>query len=224
MFSYFGGKNVMVGKKHLVEMYPKPHYPLIIEPFAGAAAYSLHYHTKQVWINDYEPYIMDIWRWLQQLTPQEINALPDIKHGDDLRNYRPPLIRPAKAFLGHEINRGRASGANKPTSWVTPSDLRRIKPKLHKYCNQLQHWHLTNLDYRQLPNVEACWFIDPPYQHFGGNYRHWKMNYKELAEWCKTRKGQVIVCESGRAQWLPFKYLATITTRNRNEERVWTQG
>jgi hypothetical protein len=30
-----------------------------------------------------------------------------------------------------------------------------------------------------------------------------------LAEWCLTRRGQVIVCEGPDGEWLPFKHLAT---------------
>jgi hypothetical protein len=31
------------------------------------------------------------------------------------------------------------------------------------------------------------------------------IDYKNLAEWCKNRNGQIIVCENSKADWLPFQ-------------------
>ena len=52
-FSYFGSKYRMA--KH----YPEPLYDIIVEPFAGAAGYSLLYPHKNIILYDnYEPVIM----------------------------------------------------------------------------------------------------------------------------------------------------------------------
>ena len=61
-------------------------------------------------------------------------------------------------------------------------------------------------DYRDAPDMEATWFIDPPYQHHGSRYYHGSsgIDYPRLAEWAQSRTGQVIVCEASPADWLPF--------------------
>jgi len=98
--------------------------------------------------------------------------------------------------------------------------------------DQIRNWTIAQLDYRDLENVEATWFIDPPYQapHMRKMYRHGKnLDYRELAEWCRSRRGQVIVCEAEGADWLPFRPVATSNgaalnsdgTARRTTEVVW---
>ncbi len=49
------------------------------------------------------------------------------------------------------------------------------------------------------------------------------IDYSGLAEWCKTRKGQVIVCEQLGADWLPFRELTKIKgLKNKSTEVIWT--
>ena len=63
----------------------------------------------------------------------------------------------------------------------------------------------------------AVWIVpakgpndDPPYQTAGRAYRFHDLDYPALAEWCKSRTGQVIVCENAGAAWLPFEPFRTI--------------
>jgi hypothetical protein len=55
-------------------------------------------------------------------------------------------------------------------------------------------------------------------------------HYDCLKEWCKTRDGQVIVCENEGADWLPFSPVAKrrgITGRYQKSsatEVVWVNG
>jgi site-specific DNA-adenine methylase len=80
-------------------------------------------------------------------------------------------------------------------------------------------------DYHDIPNQEATWFIDPPYQGNGGKYyKHGNQNfdYNELAEWSKQRQGQVIVCENSEANWLPFRPLKQLQgQRHKTVEVIW---
>ncbi|MEG4346741.1 hypothetical protein QUB70_26205 [Microcoleus sp. A003_D6] len=53
-------------------------------------------------------------------------------------------------------------------------------------------------DYTLAPDIEATWFIDPPYKEDAGKgykYGSKLIDYKKLAEWAKNRKGEVIFCE-----------------------------
>ena len=82
-------------------------------------------------------------------------------------------------------------------------------------------------DYTDAPDIEATWFIDPPYQYRGGRkYPQGSdaIDYTRLAEWCQTRRGQVIVCEAEPADWLPFRHLASLKNMKNSltSELVWT--
>lgn len=71
-FSYYGGKSKVIGR------YPAPVYPLIIEPFGGAAAYAWrHRKGRRVWVNDIDRLTIDIWKFLQSPNvAEDLDALP----------------------------------------------------------------------------------------------------------------------------------------------------
>lgn len=210
MFSYYGGKS------KVVMYYPKPRYNLIIEPFAGSACYSYNYGlNKQVWLNDKYDVIYKIWNYILNTTEEQIRNLPELKRGDDIRNLN--ISEDAKLLLGFCVN----NGASKPCNIVTEYADKTAYPKTDsrwrphntwqltrkRILDKLPHiknWKVTNLDYQSLPDIEATWFIDAPYQFGGKYYAQNSIIYKELAEWCKSRKGQIIVCENSKADWLPF--------------------
>jgi hypothetical protein len=84
-------------------------------------------------------------------------------------------------------------------------------------------------DYTQAPDVDATWYIDPPYRgRAGALYRHGSrdIDYAALGAWCKERAGQVIVCEGEGADWLPFERLADVVgvSGKRSGEVVWYGG
>jgi hypothetical protein len=85
------------------------------------------------------------------------------------------------------------------------------------------------LTYEQVPDIEATWFVDPPYATPAG--RHYPFNrfdYAALALWCKNRRGQTIVCEDASSTWLPFSHLwsrdagAGANREGWNCEGIWT--
>jgi hypothetical protein len=44
-----------------------------------------------------------------------------------------------------------------------------------------------------------------------------------LAEWCKERNGQAIVCENTKATWLPFKPMKEMQgTMFKTTEAIWS--
>jgi len=79
-------------------------------------------------------------------------------------------------------------------------------------------------NYEDLQNEEATWYIDPPYQ-FGGEYyiksnKH--IDFANLAEWCKSRLGQTIVCENTKADWLDFKPMKEMQgSMYKTTEAIW---
>ena len=117
------------------------------------------------------------------------------------------------------------TGVNAPRKTVSyresiSTDKNRIAKDLHK----IRHWDIRCGDYRDAQNEECTWFIDPPYLFGGEYYRLGNKNidYSELAEWCKSRLGQVIVCENTKANWLPFTPLKSMHgSKHTTTEAIW---
>ena len=141
--------------------------------------------------------------------------------GDKTTNY-PSLSEVERWLIGFCINRG--SSVPKITA-SKRSDGLTYKKTVCENLHKIKHWKIYQTSYNMAPNQAATWFIDPPYQKVGKYYYGFStMNFNELAGWCKERQGQVIVCESEGADWLPFRPLK----RNRGSMRsqmevVYTQ-
>ena len=208
MFSYYGTK------KKLAEKYPKPVCDVIIEPFCGAAMYSLHGDNwqKDVVLLDKYDKVFLAWDFLiNHAQPSDIQNLPTLSTGLPLDSLN--ISDAEKALLGFYCNPASAV----PKKTVTERGAKswdRHKKHLVDNLHKVKHWKIYNKSYEDLGNFEVTWFIDPPYQ-FGGEHYHSSSNsshidYKKLAEWCSNRLGQVIVCENSKADWLSFTPLATL--------------
>jgi site-specific DNA-adenine methylase len=222
MFSYYGSKSKVIKK------YPPPVHGLIIEPFAGSARYALEYWDRDVILVDKFHKIVEAWRYLQQATPEQVLALPDIDPGDDLRNY-PDMPDGARWLIGFGINAGtsntryKVTGDGKFNRWK--SGKRRIAGDLFK----IRHWRIIHGDYRCIGPVVATHFIDPPYFTKAGlEYKHNSrdLDMVELGKWCRSLPGQVIVCENDSSpRWLPFEPLARMYGSNfHSTEVIWTNS
>lgn len=234
MFSYYGSKSKIVG------CYPTPKYGLIIEPFAGSARYSLRYPENDVVLIERDPVIARIWHWLiYHATLSDINNLPDLKRGDDLRTIT-TLSDVERDLLGFAAS----AGVSRPCHIVTPradasgweKDDPRWRPNnacallkraLKQNLPKIKHWQIVNIDYTTYTyNPQATWFIDPPYCSTAGRYyRYSQIDYESLAHWCRTRHGQIIVCEGQEATWLPFTPLQITHRGCRHplQESMWIQ-
>ncbi len=200
MFSYYGSKS------KIVHLYPPPKHSKIIEPFAGSARYALKYFDREILLMDKDEKIVNLWKWLQQCSINDLTKLPKLKEGDNLDNYE--LSEGQKLFLSFCVNEGNTGGRKTVTKRASPKVEFKIN-ETKKILTRIKHWEIKLGSYDEIENVEATWFIDPPYQ-FGGEYYKYSSKqivFSELAEWCKTRNGQTIVCENMKADWLPFKPL-----------------
>jgi len=198
MWSYYGSKSKIIG------YYPPPKYGKIIEPFAGTARYSLKYFDKEILLVDKNKDEISIWHYLQNATEKDILKLPKLKVGDDIRLFT-WLCKEEILLLKHI---GQAATAN-PGFITTEMGYRSSLTAYKNISSQLykiKHWVIKEGCYKDIDNVEATWFIDPPYQFGGHKYKHSNkhIDYLELAEWCKSRNGQSIVCENTKSDWLPF--------------------
>ena len=81
-----------------------------------------------------------------------------------------------------------------------------MREKLARQLQGIRHWKVLP-DYRLGGMTqEATYFVDPPYfGRLGKRYPAHDLDYDELARWCRSLSGQVIVCENEGATWLPFK-------------------
>ena len=216
MFYYLGRK------QRLAHLYPAPVYDHIIEPFAGSAAYALHadHWQRDVTLVELDPNTLAVWRYLQQATPADILTLPDVEAGQKLSDYT-QLTEAEVWLMRYAVNPGSSQRTNTVTRfsrWHVQKPL--VAASLHK----IRHWTLVEGDYRMAPEVEATWFIDPPYHRSGKFYMTNDVVYDEVAEFSLTRRGQAIVCEQEGAAWLPFEPLrAERSARGtRGSEVVWT--
>lgn len=209
MWSYFGSKT------NVINNYPAPGHQMIIEPFAGTARYSLKYFDRDILIVDRYKVITDIWIWLQKCSTNDILSLPDkMIMGQTVKSLQLPC-REAELLYGFFCSRGLEKPRLQATKWVSydrpngfKTMLKRIASNLHK----IRHWKIEHGDYSYITNNKATWFIDPPYQKYGNDYVFGskKLNYTDLGNFCKSRRGQVIVCEGTGANWLPFSHLIEV--------------
>lgn len=229
------------GKWRAAPRYPRPVHETIIEPFAGAAGYSLrHYRNKIILVEKYAV-IAEMWRWLIGASRAEVLAIPEVLDLDDLPAWVPQGARSLVGF-------GLAEGAGSPRQRMSPVARRNrgvrperpnsanhargwspaMKARVASQIDHIRHWKVIEGDYTDAPDIEATWFIDAPYQVAGDKvYVHKARNidYVALGAWSRQRRGQVMVCENEGAEWLPFRPLyKTITTMNSttNQEMLWT--
>lgn len=212
MFSYYGSKS------KVVNLYPKPKFGKIIEPFAGSARYSLKYFDRDVLLMDKYEVIVKVWHYLQHATPTEIMGLPEPGYHEDLRKYQ--LSEGERLLLGFLANRGSATPCNLINNY---SDIAAAKKQIAEQLYKIRHWKIVIGDYAGIQNEDATWFIDPPYQKGGYKYYVNEIDYSSLAEWCKSRNGQVIVCENTAADWLQFYEMRDMTGQVfTTTEAIWS--
>ena len=74
---------------------------------------------------------------------------------------------------------------------------------------------------KQLGSLTHLINLDGQYYRFNNK----KIDYTKLAEWCKERQGQIIVCENTKADWLDFKPLVELQGQlHKTTEAIWTNN
>lgn len=198
MFYYYGRK------KQIAKHYPAPNFDTIIEPFAGAASYSLFKDNwkKRVILFEKDPKVAEIWNWfIKRATVEEIKKLPDLKVGEK-----------SSEFL-HIIHAATKMAFHFKTIKVTPVLERNWEISRRVFAENLykvKHWEIFCDDYSAAPNIKATWFIDPPYKDspgLGYKFSSKLINYSSLADWALKRKGEIIFCEGEFGDYLPFEPL-----------------
>jgi len=223
-FSYYGAKN------RAAPLYPNPSHRLLIEPFAGSAGYSVLHHEHDVILGDLDHRIVGVWSYLIRAKESEILSLPvQFEHVNDLH-----VPQEAKWFLGFWIVKGASYPRLTPANWQKsgkyPSSIwsEVVRARIASQVGKIRHWQVHCRSYEEMPNVQASWFIDPPYVgRVGRHYLHHHIDRCNLGAWCLSREGQTIVCGADGEDWLPFESLATVPSmatrhgRRFSHEAVW---
>lgn len=207
--SYYGGKS------KIAHLYPTPTEGLIVEPFAGSGAYAwLHRRDaegkpREVWLNDLDARTFSIWKFLTSEDACDIinahvptTVVPGMKVSDFIPAEFPGLVELCRA----EANQG-TQGAKGVHDQITKMGAKcwKVKQKSLEIIPEVKTWKITNLDYKDMMNLTATWFIDPPYSNPAGTrYRQSGIDYMHLGWWALNRKGQRIICENEGADWIDF--------------------
>lgn len=222
MWSYFGAKT------SVVKYYPVPKEDKIIESHAGTARYALYHFEHDILLVDKYEVIVRLWQWLQKCSEGDIKRLPHkIEAGQSLNDFTFDCIE-EKWLMGFLIGMGMASPRITASSHKTthrPNHINYSLNRIAKNLFKIRHWKIELGSYEDIPNQKATWFIDPPYQHGGEHYvkSNKDIDFAALGEWCRSREGQVIVCETAEATWLDFKPMRTHRTvrRKSQQEAIW---
>lgn len=210
MFPYFGKKS------RAARLYPIPKYPLVIEPFAGSMAYTLHHRPDEAIGIEADRRVVDLWN--RSVKTKSVPPKPEIGSATT------DLLVKLCSYSEHSLT---TEGPMTVTSRML-----RDWDSVHERMIRDGRWCRSHVSYRHgnytsAPNVEATWFIDPPYQNanrrgyrFGGNL----IDFSALADFVHSRQGQVIVCEQEGADWLPFENLYSLASHrgSRRTEMIWT--
>jgi hypothetical protein len=203
---------------------------LVIEPFAGSAGYSMTYlqRADEIRLIEKDPRVVELWNRLMEMEPEEVLALeaeipaPGVYTSDFL------WMTAATSNAIAQLNRLKMP---ERVPHVARLMLRRIALRLPEVKRKVT---VIEGDYTLAGDDEATWFIDPPYQvSTNGSAKTWfpqgmgyargckstDLDFEALAEWCRSRRGQVIVCEQRGATWLPFREL-----RRGSDEVRWCGG
>jgi hypothetical protein len=227
--SYYGGKYRAAPK------YPPPRYGKIKESHAGSAGYSVRYPDRMVELYDVNPKVVGTWDYLIKSSNREILALPDLMDGQTVNDL--DICQEARWLIGWWLNKASAGPRNRPSAWMRSGTCphsywgQTIRNILARQVSAIRHWKVFLSSYENIPNDDATWFVDPPYQGAAGRlYPFSDIDYPQLGEWCKSRRGQVIVCESVGADWLPFDPFIVAKTnpssrgKSNCHEAIWTNN
>jgi len=228
-FTFYGGK------WRAAPHYPQPTHSVIVEPFAGAAGYSVRNPDRNVRLYDVDPVIVGVWSYLIRATEAEILALPDVSaEGVDALPSAVP--QEARWLIGFWLNKGSSRPCRTPSAWMRGGTAASsfwgpsIRERIASQVSSIRHWQMIHCSYADIPVAEsATWFVDPPYNNkAGSNYKCSDVDYSHLAGWCQGLPGQVVVCENAGADWLPFREFRDIKANPSarggkvSKEVIWT--
>ncbi len=177
----------------------------------------MRYPERNVILVERYAVLAEMWRYLIGVSPAEIRRIPLVEAVADLPTWVP---QGGRWLVGFAMNAACASpctilsaGRKKLRAMgrIYEGWSEAQRERVASQVESIRHWQIIEGDYTVAPDIRATWFIDPPYGNKARSYYvHSDVNYTDLADWCRTRSGQVMVCENEGATWAPFKTFATL--------------
>ena len=211
-FSYYGAKWTVA--KHL----GPPRRDVVIEPFAGSACYSTRWAVPRAKLYDVSEDIVALWDWLIHGSIADVVSIPD--SFEDIGDVLSLPLGPS-LLVRWWVSKGRAEPSGTLSPWYfehrNTYDCKVWGPMVkHRVITQkpmISRWTVSLQSYDSIPNINAHWHIDPPYEGPPGRrYPNSKIDFRHLSEWCRSREGAVDVCENIGASWLPFIGVCSVTS------------
>ena len=190
--------------------YPPPVGSTTYEPFAGSAGYSTYWSPAKAVLSDADPVVVGVWDYLIRASRREILRLPDVQAGEAIADLA--ICQEAMWLIGFWCNAASSTPKAKLSSWGKAATHQlywgqRVRDRLAGQVEYIRGWEVHLREYHECPDEESVWFIDPPYRVKGRYYRKKVSSHEDLAKWCLSRRGMVIVCEGEGADWMPFRPL-----------------
>lgn len=194
----------------------------------------MRYPDRRVVLVDRYPVVCEIWRWLIGSSAADVLAVPCVEHVDELPSGVPEGARHLVGFCLNsavtkpckQLSSGRkklAAAGRRFEGWNEAH-----RDRVASQVGAIKHWQILEGEWHDAPDVEATWYVDPPYNNRAGAcYVHGPrgVDFEQLAEACRILRGQVIVCENEGATWLPFQPFATFkagVNGHGSREVIWT--
>lgn len=179
-----------------------------------------------------DPRVARVWRFLIRARPADVLDLPLLDPDTDATiDDLPPCDPDGRELIRSWISLGTGSSAraftprarawarmDRPQAWSAA-----CRRRLALQVNAIKHWQLIEGDYTQAPDIDATWFVDPPYNNAAGRaYKFHDIDYPALGAWCMSRRGHVLVCENMGADWLPFEPLFDTMNNSKSGVTKWS--
>jgi len=179
-----------------------------VEPFAGAAAYSVYWlkqrRDTETILYDIDPMVVELWERILAMSPDELWAYPNPKAGE----MSSDMLWGSCASATSSWRSVASGGQFQVTGWMA-RDFPFIKRRMAADLAEIGGGRVKVFEggYESSLVCDATWFVDPPYQHQGHRYTEGSagLDYEHLGAWCRNLRGQTIVTEAKPADWLPFR-------------------
>ena len=110
-FTFYGGKF------RAAPRYPAPVHDTVIEPFAGAAGYSVRHAARRVILVERDPAVAATWRYLISVSRADVLALPDLAPGQSVDDLS--VSDEARLLIGWYCGRGLAIPRKTQSVWIS---------------------------------------------------------------------------------------------------------
>lgn len=154
MFYYYGGK------KRIASKYPKPSRKIVVEPFAGAAGYSVFHLMKnnilEAHLYEKDPRVVELWNRLLSLSSEEVLSIKTPNVGDKTSDF---------FFMTAATGNAVAKCKTMTVTERMPRVIEIMKGQIAEALPFVRgRIKIFEKDYSEAPNTDSTWFIDPPYQ------------------------------------------------------------